>query len=565
MEQEEKTLFARKATGLVREFGLLIAIMVPLANAIGVGWQLRVFQGMGWNPLPRTEYFLGIPPITMAFLVTGIGCMLSIYAFAVVTAAMPRSGGGYVAISRILSPLWGVIATLFQWMGVSVAYGQIAVFVMEAVLIFGGLAGLGSMGVLAEPIGLFAFGVVIIILFSAIASMGARMTGRLLQVIFWIPVAILVVVLLLFAISNPADMEAGVQEQYGASPSAYVQQALDTGLADAAEGNTYWGVVVGSILATYWAFIGYGSTNFIAGEVKESARNLPRAMIAATALITVIYIAVSWLLSGTGAKAAVVQGFDMVGATSYMIFGGGSFGDLTGIGPWMPVFAHMQGVGMGLGPIVGWLTLIFAVLWAANDIPPFILSCSRMLFAMAFDRVLPEKIADVNERTHSPVNAIVATSVVALLGAASESGLFSEAGIWLGETWKTFFDGFGLSGSNLWDAIFYASFALAAFVFPIAKPELFERAPFRASKTVVQVISGLGVLANLFFLYIFVVNPRAYDLPGLLEEFTFAKFSVWLATIIIAVVAIYFYYSQKSKAEKTGIDHSTIFTEIPPE
>lgn len=562
---EERTLFARKATGLVREFGLLIAIMVPLANAIGVGWQLRVFQGMGWNPLPRSQYFLGIPPVTMAFLITGIGCILSIYAFAVVTAAMPRSGGGYIAISRLLNPLWGVIATLFQWMGVSVAYGQIAVFVMEAVLVFGGLAGIGALGFLGEPIGLFIFGAVIIAIFSAIASLGARMTGRLLQVIFWIPVAILVVVLLLFMISSSTVMAEGVQTQYGASATAYVQQALDTGLADAAAGNTYWGVVMGAILATYWAFIGYATTNFIAGEVKESARSLPRAMIGATVIITLIYILVSWLMCGAGAKAAVVQDFDLVGATAYMNFGGGSFGDLATIGPWMPVFAHMQGVGMGIGGLVGWLTLIFAVLWAANDIPPFILACSRMLFAMAFDRVLPEKMADVNERWHSPVNAIIATSVVALLGAAAEAQLFSKGGIWLGETWQSFFDGFGLAGSNLWDAIFYASFAIAAFAFPMVKPELFERAPFRASKTVVQVIGGLGALANLFFLYIFIVNPHAYDLPGMLREFTFDKFAVWLATIIIAAVAIYFYYSQKRKAKVTGVDYSTIFAEIPPE
>lgn len=562
---EERTLFARKATGLVREFGLLVAIMVPLANAIGVGWQLRVFQGMGWNPLPRSQYFLGIPPVTMAFFITGIGCLLSVYAFTVVTAAMPRSGGGYIAISRLLSPLWGVIATLFQWMGVSVAYGQIAVFVMEAFLIFGGFVGIVGLGFFGTPIGLFILGVVIIAIFSAIASLGARMTGLLLQVIFWIPVAILAFVFLLFIIASPTAMAAGVQTQFGASAAAYVQQALDTGLAEAAAGNTYWGVVMGAIIAAYWAFIGYATTSFIAGEVKESARSLPRAMIAGTVIITLVYILVSWLMCNAGAKAAVVEDFDLVGAVAYMNFGGGSFGDLIGIGPWMPVFAHIQGVGMGIGGLTGWLTLIFAVLWAANDIPPFILATSRMLFAMAFDRILPEKLADVNERWHSPINAIIATSVVALLGAAAECGLFSQGGIWLGSGWKAFFDGFGLAGSNLWDAIFFASFAIAAFAFPMVKPELFERAPFRASKTVVQVIGALGALANLFFLYIFVVNPHQYDLPGMIREFTFDKFAVWLATIIIAAVAVYFYYSQKSRAKVTGVDYSTIFAEIPPE
>lgn len=559
----ERTLFARKSTGLVREIGLTVAIMVPMANAIGVGWQLRVFQGMGWFPVPRSAWLLGIPPVTMAFLLTGIGCLLSVYAFAVVTAAMPRAGGGYVAISRILSPLWGMIATLFQWMGVSAAYGQIAVFCMEAVLIFGGFVGIVQVGFLGTPEGLFVFGVVLIALFSAIAALGARQTGRLLQVIFWIPVAILILVLFLFLIASPSRMAAGTQELFGASPTAYIQQALDTGLAEAA--GAYWPAVIGTIIATYWAFIGYATTNFIAGEMKEASRNLPKAMLIATGAITAVYLVVSFLLVRAGGIAGVVQGFDLVSATAWMTFGGGSYGDLVGIGPWMPVFAQIQGVGMGIGTLTGWAVLFFAILWAANDIPPFILATSRMLFAMAFDRVLPEGLADVDERWHSPINAIIATSVVAVFGAAAEAGLFSEAGIYLGATFKAFIDGFALNATNLWDALFYFSFALAAFAFPIVKPDIFERAPFRASKTVVQVISALAVLANLFFLYIFVFNERAYNLLGLLRDFSFAGFSVWLATIIVVVVGAGFYYYYRSQAAVTGVDYTSIFAEIPPE
>lgn len=559
----ERVLFARKATGLVREIGLTVAIMVPICNAIGVGWQLRVFQGMGWFPVARSQYVLGIPPVTMAFLITGIGCLLSIYAFAVVTAAMPRAGGGYVAISRILNPLWGMLATLFQWMGVSAAYGQIAVFVMEAVMIFGGFVGIVSVGYFGTPVGLFVFSLLVIAFFSAIAALGARMTGLLLQIIFWIPAAILGLVLLLFLFANPSTMAAGVQAQFGASPTAYVQQALDTGLAEAAV--PYWAAVGGCIIATYWAFIGYATTNFIAGEMKEASRNLPKAMFIATGTITAIYLIVSFLLVRAGAIAAVVQDFDLVSATAWMTFGGGSFGDLTGIGPWMPVFAHLQGVGMGIGALTGWATLFFAVLWAANDIPPFILATSRMLFAMAFDRVLPEGLADVDERWHSPIKAVIATSVVALLGAAGEAGLFSKGGIYLGDAFKAFMDGFGLMGSNLWDATFYFSFAIAALAFPIVKPDIFERAPFKHGKTTVMVIGALASLAQLYFLYIFIFNPRGYNLPGFIANPSFAGFSVWLATIIILVVGAGFYYYYRSRAAVTGVDYTTIFAEIPPE
>lgn len=560
----ERTLFARKATGLVREIGLTVAIIVPMANAIGVGWQLRVFQGMGYYPVARSRWVLGIPPATMAFLVTGIGCLLSIYAFAVLTAAMPRSGGGYVAISRVLSPLWGMLATLFEWFSVSSAYGQIAVFVMEAVLIFGGFVGIVEVGFFGTPIGLFVWGAVVIAIFSAIAALGARQTGQLLQIIFWIPAAILVLVLFLFLIASPSTMAAGVEAQFGASPTAYIQQALDTGLAEGAV--PYWAAVTGCIIVTYWAFIGYATTNFIAGEMKEATRNLPKAMFIATGAITGIYLLQSYLMVRAGAIAGVVQDFDLVGAVAWMNFGGGSFGDLTGIGPWMPVFAHIQGVGMGIGALTGWATLIFAVLWAANDIPPFILATSRMLFAMAFDRVLPESLADVDERWHSPINAIIATSVVALLGAAAEGGLFSTAGIYLGDAFKHFMDAFGMAGTNLWDVTFYASFAIACIVFPLRRPDIFERAPFRHSKTVVMVIGALASLAQLYFLYCFLFTPHGgYDVPGLIRNFTFAGFSVWLATIIIVVVGVGFYYYYKSKAAVTGVDYTTIFAEIPPE
>ena len=34
---------------------------------------------------------------------------------------------------------------------------------------------------------------------------------------------------------------------------------------------------------------------------------------------------------------------------------------------------------------------------------------------------------------------------------------------------------------------------------------------------------------------------------------------------VIVVVALGFYYGQKSRAKTTGVDYSTIFAEIPPE
>src|SRR5207249_4213500 len=74
------------------------------------------------------------------------------------------------------------------------------------------------------------------------------------------------------------------------------------------------------------------------------------------------------------------------------------------------------------------LLVVFGVFWVANDIPPFILTASRILFAMSFDRVLPAPLANVNDRFHSPINAVIIVGIVAL-GGVSRSLRYLTPGV----------------------------------------------------------------------------------------------------------------------------------------
>src|SRR5437879_10973825 len=102
-----------------------------MANTIGLGWQKRVFQYTGRAPLPENQYCAGIPPMTMAFIVGGIAVLLSVLAVSVLAAAMPRSGGGYVVISRIIGPVWGFLAAWLEFLSIAWSFGIIAVAVFE--------------------------------------------------------------------------------------------------------------------------------------------------------------------------------------------------------------------------------------------------------------------------------------------------------------------------------------------------------------------------------------------------------------------------------------------------
>ena len=564
-------LYMRKATGLVREIGILTAVLIAICNVVGLGWQKRVFQATGWTPLAENKYFLGIHPMVMAFFLAGLVIIVSLYCFAMLSAAMPRSGGGYIFISRILSPPLGFVATWFQFWSVALSYGMIAVAVFEALQIFGGLAfpTLGAAGwfkALSTPQGMVLTGTIIVIIFSTIASFGIKMTGYMLQIMFWIPAAILVGVYILFLMASPAVMEKGLGALFGGHSSIeYTKAAITHGLATVAAKNGYWGAVFSAMVAAYWAYIGYAAASFVAGEVKEAHKTLPRAMLISGVAIIFIYMTISTLLARAGSMIGVqsVGGdqFSLMSAVAYLRFGtcdvcGGAWADaikLPSIGAWMPMFVAMQAAGMGLKWFI-FLIVLFSMFWVANDIPPFILTTSRMIFAMAFDRLLPPRLADVNEKWHSPVNAVIFTSIVAIIfGCTAEADLFGKAGLNI-PALSTFTGALAVGVTDLWDVFFFGTVAVAAMLFPILKPEIFQRSAFRASKNVTIALGALAVLGNAFGGY---VIAKAMNFTG--------DWMAMLVTGLVLVTGLLLYWYYANEARRTGVNMKTIFTEIPPD
>jgi amino acid transporter len=565
----ERKLFARKATGLVREIGMLTAVIIILCNVIGLGWQKRVFQFTGKAPLPENLWVAGIPPMVMAFIIGGIIILLSVFAFSILIAAMPRSGGGYVVISRLVGPFWAFISSTWEFLTISWSFGIISVAVFEAIFfIFGPMVGITGAGV--TDVALFGGGLLLVILFTAVGSFGVRLAGTLLQVMFWIPAVLTLYILYLLgsALANPAALQAGLtglaaaQGFPGVTASSYVTAALSQGL-DAANVGSYWFAVSTAMVGAYFAYVGYAASTFVAGEVKEANRTLPRVLLLSSCIIIFVYVLVSSLAAfATAALGRVTlpngNVWSLFEAYAYMSYGAGSLSKaatLPLIKAWTTTIAGMTGIGLGV-PSLNWLVLIFAIFWVANDIPPFILTASRILFAMAFDRVLPNRLADVNERFHSPVNATIVCGIFAILGCFSESGVLSMGGSWspgpgmLGGGLDFIFST-GVASTDLFDAAFFTLFALSLVLLPYRKSaaRIYETAPVKyGGKAGMATIGVVGVLANLYLDYMII-------------EAEYQAFWMLLSTGIIAAL-IYVYYKYGKAKE---VDYSTIFAQIPPE
>src|SRR4051812_5934032 len=107
--QTEKTyvgegMYIRNATGLVRGISPFSATVFNILPTVpGVGLSISVFWILAAYPGAH---------ILSAYLLTGIVAIAIALPFALLSMAMPRSGGDYILVSRSISPPFGLASSI---------------------------------------------------------------------------------------------------------------------------------------------------------------------------------------------------------------------------------------------------------------------------------------------------------------------------------------------------------------------------------------------------------------------------------------------------------------------
>jgi amino acid transporter len=571
MTSSKPGLFAREATGLVREIGFSMGVIIILCHVIGLGWQKRAFQFSGPMPLPNELMPLGLPAMFWAFLVCGLVVLITGYTVGWVTSTMPRSGGGYVTISRVLHPFAGYMGGWLMFLAEAFSYGLIGVAVFEGIGIFFGIAlSPGTTITWASDANVLFFGgLVIVWIFALLALLGTRMYGRLLQVLFYIPAAITIVFFIMWisGAMNPTLVSDGFNSVMSARPSTFISVALDTGMA--ANIPSFTDALLYAIPGAFWAYMGWYATTFLAGEVKEANKKLPMVLAVAGLITIVVYLAASSIstIAAMNAYSVTVNGhtWTLFQAYSWLSYGGDFSSAISAQIPnfqkaWSTGIASIVSRGMGLD----WLSLLIAVgavLWVANDIPPFLLVASRTFFAMSFDRMMPESFSYVSEKWHAPVWAIIITGVFAIPACIAESNFLGGAK-YLGAA--------GVVGTDIFDAFFLTLFCISAMLLPFRRKEIFDRSAVKHSSGVIATLGLLSTIGAGFVLWVFLDQSWGWIFPGVagLKGSSGDITADWWSSLgffglIIVGILIYVYYQYKNKAR--GVDMRTLFLSIPPE
>jgi APA family basic amino acid/polyamine antiporter len=530
-------LFVRQSSGLIREFR---AADVFIFNTLGYA------LGLVLAVVPT--FAAGLWPEQNVLVIVTLGTLLTLFNAAMygyLAGVMPRSGGDYVYLSRVVHPGVGFTAnwgfTWSQFLGLALYAAFTVNFgVAVALATLGNATGNDRLVSWSESVSgdwpTFLIGLGLLALVMAVLSLSTRVL-RWIFLVGIIPAFLgtFVTLAVLFTTSkeefvrnfNSFMAERGGGQTYDGIVSAANEAGFSAGDA------TFFGALL-AIPLGYWIYIGFTYSAYIGGEVKQAARTQPRMMLLTLAFAYLVYMLAFW------------RYYDVVGRefTNSVVYLDGNTDEGSGI-PVSPVLNFFAGI-MTDSTFLNVLIGLSFILWHALLLFVIGMICTRNLFAWSFDGVAPKELATVGRRTHAPwVSAIVITLVAAVLLAL-----------------YVFTSFFTIVVNYI--VIFSVAFWLASFaaiLLPYRRPELFQQAPEAVRRRVagVPLITILGVGNLVLFTLILIASFKTPAFSGPTGGRAIAF------VVGIYVVGALLYLVSRTVRRQRGVDLDLLYKEIPPE
>ncbi|HEY5812800.1 MAG TPA: amino acid permease, partial [Terrimicrobiaceae bacterium] len=244
----------------IRKVGLITCTALTLANMVGTG----VFTSLGFQVQAIPSPFL----ILLLWVLGGIVAFCGALSYAELAATLPRSGGEYNFLTQIYHPAVGFMAGF-----VSISVGFSAPIALAAIA-------LGRYLAVALP-GLPAFwtSVSVVLLLAGVHSLTVRASGNFQVVITLLKLSlILTFVGLGFWLGGPLIIAPGERD-------------LEAILS---------GPFAVSLMFVLYSYSGWNAAAYIIGEVRDSQRTVPRALMLATAIVTICYVCLNAVFLASG-------------------------------------------------------------------------------------------------------------------------------------------------------------------------------------------------------------------------------------------------------------------------
>jgi len=518
--EKKPGVFIREATGLVREFSWF--------DAFAITWNATIVFSL-FIVTPAVGLFPGTNPM-IALVLLFVLAMFYAVNFGWLAMAMPRSGGPYVYNTRVLHPAVGfmgefLLAINYILSG-AVIFNILISWTLSWFLSSLGFAEAASM--VTQPSVLFALASIVVII-----AVLLNLFPKSLSWFFRATIALSLVgaaVLLPAMLSGFGRFPELFTKATGVDYNSIIPLAMQNGFGT---GHNWTSTMLTlAWLGPFW--LGFGGV-YIAGEVKNVRKSMLWGTVGANITFNICYI----VFVGS---IYLVSGYTWYNALSWLYDKGGTAYPLA-FDPSIQNMAAIMVPYPWVGPVVA-----FTMLASMSAlIPVFHLWISRGTFMWAFDRLLPEKYTEVSERLHTPIIALVATSIVLEIALAISifSGLFS---VWLNAAWL------GAVG------ILITSVSGMLLPYVSKTKKIYESAPAIVRTKVAGVpLITIGGTGTFLFMAIFFVTAAMNPSVNPLGE------SQMLSIPILCIIGLAYFYLAKYYRQRQGIDLSIAYKELPPE
>jgi basic amino acid/polyamine antiporter, APA family len=531
------TLFLRKATGLVR------------------GWSVRdsiIYACLATNfvTLAIYEFAFAAPAFPQGQLITsvvisGIWVSFLVIAYAGLIVTIPRAGGDYVWQTRILGSGIGFVMAATGWWFIlwlwAPIYGNIlAVQFFEPIWASlkwtwpgGGAVWFGSKN------GIFLVSLITIALAGVLVSIGMAGYARFQKWCFYGGLAGFAVIVVLLLANNHADfvnsfnLEThklfGLNNAYGATQAAAAKAGfVAPHLAFGPLGPT---MLLIPVMMFFILWPNWGATLY--GEIRgaNDFRRVLTGMFGGLWITVILTVAFLLLIDKTFGWSFYQNSNQL----NFLAKG------VLPVWPYPVLFASWLVHNTAFQVIL----ILVMSLWFFGWVGTLFLSSTRVIFAAAFDRVLPDRAAEVSEKRKVPLYSLI----LMLVPAVGLSAVYAYSTTFRLYTYD----------ATLVIAVTFLFSAIAVVLLPFIKKDLWAASPASKIRILgVQIVPvagwiTIGLLG--FDLYEWLSNDNYYVN---LHDSLYFMLGMYVLAIVVYLLA-------RVVRKRQGIDLGMINAEIPVE
>jgi amino acid transporter len=533
---QEQSMFVRKATGLVKGWSVRDAFIYAAfsINLITLGLYAFSFAPF----IPKGSLF-------WAVVLSGAYLVFQAITYASLIAAMPRAGGDYVWISRTLGGGIGFVLAacgwwfiLWHWVPIYANILNIEVFSPLSAII-GWDRGVHFWG---RSAGLFVSSLIVAFAASLLVALGIRAYARFQKICFYGGCVGLAVVIILLLVHSKSDFVSSFNSQahdvYGASGNAYAATlkagaVANHGIASLAIGSTLL-LIPFVFFFNLWS--NWGATLY--GEVRGASDFRKNIYAMGGALLVT----------------------SIVGGILLLLFAktfGWSWYYAANNAYWGQIYGYVKSAPLAVWPYPGLFAAFFfhnaflqfvvvglLSLWFFGWMGTVFLSSTRVVFATAFDRILPEWASRVSS------NGVPYPALALMLIPSIPISYFYA--------YNTKFNHWTFD-ATLVIAITFAGSAVSAAILPWRRRDIYNASPIAKYR-----VAGIPLITVAAFLFMVILG---FAIVKWFQDSVYGvnlRASEWYM-LALYVAAVVIYLASRFYRRSQGMDLKMVYGEIPAE